>query len=85
LGEFSGGSSTLANDSATLALGRTAPHANLLAGAQRVFQTCDTHMAPITDLLGVFTIIFITWIKDGRIKPVAGSQLAPLDFFRGHA
>jgi hypothetical protein len=76
---ISGCSSTLADDSATLAFSRPAPDANFLTRAQSVFKTRDAHMAPVTDLLGVFTFILITWIEDCWIEPVTGSQLTPLD------
>lgn len=80
---------TLADDAPAITLGRSAPHARLLAEAQGMVETRLLDHAAVAHTLGCLRFGFVVRVEDGGVEAAAGTEVPPLrdvwtDLFDGH-
>lgn len=76
---LSGGATSLPDDPAPLALGRSAPDALLFTTRQGVLEAGDTYPTVGTHGLGLQRVVIVVGIEDARLESPARPQLAPDD------
>lgn len=77
-----GSAPPLPQDAASFALGRSAPHAHLLALLQREIEASLAYSAPQAHLFGDLSFLFGFGVEDAGIEAATRSQHPPFQFMR---
>ena len=75
----SGRATTLSDDAATLAFGRSAPYPDLFTTRQRMLEACDSDATTGADALCRRAIVVIVGIEDCRVETLALTELTPIN------
>ena len=84
IGGRSGRAPALADDPASLPLGRATPHALFLPTGQGVLQAGCSYATRSANRFCAVCLLIGVWVEDRRVEPPASSELPPVDFLYRH-